>query len=88
MGKRVQFVCQSSTCRRQFEIEIQTGSGTGQASRPRCTCGSEMKKAYSKPAFRIVSKDEAMQRLGNYGPPKISAKSADSPEDELFSSNC
>jgi hypothetical protein len=77
MGKRVKFVCQSSTCRRQLEIEIPTGNGTGQVSHPRCACGSEMKKAYSKAAFRILSKEEAVLRLDAYEPPKISGKSAD-----------
>jgi hypothetical protein len=51
MGGRVEFVCQASTCRRQVEIEIPTGSGTGQVSHPRRACGSAMKKANSKPAF-------------------------------------
>jgi len=83
MGKRVQFVCQSSTCHRQVEMEIPIGNGTGQVSDPRCACGSEMKKAYSKPAFRILSKEEAVLRLGDYQPPKISGKSADRPEDEF-----
>jgi hypothetical protein len=76
MGGRVQFVWQSSTCRRQVGIEIPTGSGTGQVSHPRRACGSEMKKAYSKPAFRILSKEEAVLRLGDYGPQKSSGKSA------------
>jgi hypothetical protein len=65
MGGRVQFVCQSSACRRQVEIEIPTGSGTVQVSHPRRACGSEMKKAYSKPAFRILSKEEAVLRVGD-----------------------
>jgi len=36
-----------------------------------------MKEAYSKPAFRILSKEEAVLRLGDYEPPKGSGKSAD-----------
>jgi hypothetical protein len=77
MGGRVEFVCLASTCRRQVEIEIPTGSGTGQVSHPRRAFGSAMKKANSKPAFRILSKEEAVQRLGDYRPQKSSGKSSD-----------
>jgi hypothetical protein len=77
MGKRMQFVCQSSMCCRQVEIEIPTGGEAGQISNPRCICGSKMKKAYSKPNVRILSKEEAVLRLGDCEFPKISAKSAD-----------
>jgi hypothetical protein len=59
------FVCQSSACRR--EIALQPGNGTGQISRPRCACGSEMKKVYSKPAFRKLSRAEAQLLLGDGG---------------------
>ena len=51
------FVCQSATCRR--EATLQPSNGTGQISNPQCTCGSEMKKIYTKPAFRELSKAEA-----------------------------
>ena len=77
MGGRVEFVCLASTCRRQVEIEIATGSGTGQVSHPRRACGSAMKKANSKSTFWILSKEEAVQRLGDYRPQKSSGKSAD-----------
>jgi hypothetical protein len=66
MGPRVQFVCQSSACRRQSKIEIPAGLEGRKTSKPRCTCGSEMKRVYSKPAVRELSKAEAMIRLG-YG---------------------
>ncbi len=56
------FVCQSATCRR--EVTLQTVNGTGYIANPRCTCGSEMKKVYSKPAFRELSKAEAELLLG------------------------
>jgi hypothetical protein len=36
-----------------------------------------MKEAYSKPVFRILSKEEAVLRLGDYEPPNGSGKSAD-----------
>jgi hypothetical protein len=77
MGPRVQFVCQSSSCRRQVVVEARAGGATGQVSNPGCTCGSEMKRVYSKPAFRILSKEEVEQRLGDFDVPKSSAKSAD-----------
>ena len=70
MSKRVQFVCQSSTP--SGRDAIPTGSGTGQVSHPRCTRGGEVKKAYAKPAFRILSKEEAVLRLSNYGLPQSS----------------
>ena len=59
------FVCQSAACRR--EIKLQPSNGTGQISKPRCTCGSEMRKAYSKPAFRELSEAEALLLLGDDG---------------------
>jgi len=59
------FVCQSATCRR--EVTLQPSNGTGQISNPRCTCGSEMKKVYTKPAFRELSKAEAELLLGDGG---------------------
>lgn len=59
------FVCQSAACRR--EITVQAGDGAGQILRPRCTCGSEMKKVYTKPAVREVSEAEALLLLGDGG---------------------
>jgi hypothetical protein len=83
MGKCVKLICQSLTCRRQVEMEVPTGSEPGRVSHPRCACGSEMKKTYSKPAFRILAKTEAMLRAGDYEPRTVSGESADCPEDEL-----
>jgi hypothetical protein len=57
------FVCQSATCRR--EVTLQPSNGAGQISNPQCTCGSEMKKVYSKPAFRELLKTEALLLLGD-----------------------
>jgi hypothetical protein len=59
------FVCHSATCRR--EIALPPVNGTGQIANPRCTCGSEMKRVYSKPAFRELSKAEALLLLGDGG---------------------
>jgi hypothetical protein len=74
MGPRVQFICQSSVCRRQREMEIPIASERGQISNPRCICGSEMKRVYSKPVVRELSKAEAAMRLGNREPRKIRDK--------------
>jgi hypothetical protein len=67
MSARAQFICQSSACRRQGKIEIPAGLGGGKASNPKCTCGSEMKRVYSKPTVRELSKAEAMIRIGYSG---------------------
>jgi len=67
MGPRVQFICQSSACRRQVEIEIPTGGGAGQGLNLLCVCGSKMKKVYTKPVFQELSKAERILRLGDSG---------------------
>jgi len=69
MGQRAQFICQSSVCRRHVEIEILIGSEGERNSNPRCTCGAEMKRAYSKPVFRELRKAEATTRLKGSGGP-------------------
>lgn len=61
------FVCQSATCRREIEIALQLGNGMGKVSKPRCTCGSEMKKVYTKPAFRELSEAEGLLLFGDGG---------------------
>lgn len=72
MGKRVEFVCQSSTCRRQVEIAVPTGSGTGQVSHPRCAPRLGNEESIFEAAFRILSKEEAVPCVGDYGPQKSS----------------
>jgi len=74
MGPRVQFICQSSVCRRQREMEIPIASERGQISNPGCVCGSEMKRVYSKPVVRELSKAEAAMRFGDSEPLKTEAK--------------
>jgi len=56
-------VCVSDLCRREAEIEIPTGSLTSEASNLTCTCGSELKKVYSKPTFAKLSKAEGVERF-------------------------
>jgi len=63
----MKFICTSSACRRQGQIEIPTSSRGAQISNPRCTCGSEMKRVYVKPAVRELSKAEATRRFGDSG---------------------
>jgi hypothetical protein len=77
MRPRVKFVCQSSACRRESEIAIPTSGGTEQGSNPRCTCGTEMKRVYSKPAVRELFEAEAIQQLGDSWPPKRTGRSTD-----------
>jgi len=67
MGPPAQFVCQSSACRRQVEIEIPIGSEGGRTSNPRCSCGAEMKRVYAKPVFREFREAEARSRLKDSG---------------------
>jgi hypothetical protein len=67
MGPRLQFVCQSSACRREAEIAMPAGSAGAQIPNPRCTCGWEMKRVYFKPVFQKLSKAEAMMRLRDSG---------------------
>jgi hypothetical protein len=54
MPPQQKYICQSKTCRREIEIEIPPRHRAGESSNPRCTCGSEMKKPYSRPAFTIL----------------------------------
>jgi len=74
MGLRVQFICQSPACRRQVEIEIPAGGGTGQGSNLLCACGSKMKKVYAKPVLRELSKAERILCLGDSGLLKTQGK--------------
>ncbi len=74
MRLRERFVCQSAACRRETEIALPSNGRAGQFVNPRCACGSEMKKAYSRPVLRELSKPEAILRFGDSGPPKTSAE--------------
>jgi hypothetical protein len=83
MGPRAQFVCRSSACRRQREIEIANDSEGRQISKPRCVCGSEMKRAYSKPEFRELSNAEVIWIFGDSAPSKTWPKAAGRSAHEL-----
>jgi len=45
-------------------MELPPGWRHGENSNPRCICGSVMKKVYSEPVFRELSRAEANSRLG------------------------
>jgi hypothetical protein len=55
--KTDRYICQNPSCRNEFERP--KDSGPEGNTNPRCTCGSEMKKVYSKPMARKLSKSEA-----------------------------
>jgi hypothetical protein len=76
MGRRIQVVCQRLACRRRVEIELPTGSGVGDVFKMLCICGSEMKKAYSEPVFRELSKTEGILRFGESVLMKTQGKTA------------
>jgi hypothetical protein len=64
---RVKYVCQSKTCRGEVETEIQVGDRQSAIPIPNCSCGSEMKKAYSTPVLSNLSKADAIRRFGDFG---------------------
>jgi hypothetical protein len=54
------YVCTNLDCGRTAEF---SPSPTLSSGPRRCICGSLMKKPYSKPSFRTLSKEEAETRL-------------------------
>jgi hypothetical protein len=58
------FVCQSDDCHPEIEITVPMGDGDSQL---RCAGESVMKKAYSRPVVRRLSKAEACRKLGREG---------------------
>ncbi len=56
MQSAQQYRCQNVQCR--AEIEVKKASIEGSLN-PRCCCGAEMKKVYSKPVLRELDKDAA-----------------------------
>lgn len=46
--------CQNPVCRAEIEVLKDSVEGT---SNPRCCCGAEMKKPYSKPVLQRLHKD-------------------------------
>ena len=60
---RLRYVCVSQICRRETEIESPHGDIAVEAASPICTCGTNMKKVYTTPILRRLSKVEASQYL-------------------------
>ena len=56
MHSTVKFICQSLVCRREIEIESSVGGYSQELARPQCICGEKMKRVYSKPVLRELSK--------------------------------
>jgi len=67
MRKGKRYRCQNPNCRN--EIEMMTNSGE-EDSNPWCHCGAKVKKVYSKPVFRELSRVEAIARAGDTTIPK------------------
>jgi len=55
--KTDRYICQNPACHKEFERPRDPGSEGN--TNPRCSCGSETKKVYSKPMARKLSKTEA-----------------------------
>lgn len=58
---RIRWVCVSKTCQREVEAQIPPGDMAGKLPSPACTCGAEMKRAYTAPTVRRLSRDEINQ---------------------------
>jgi hypothetical protein len=71
---RERFICQSACCGREIEILLEPSVGAERASNPRCACGAETKRVYSKPVLQKISKAEAMVRFGFSVPAKTWAQ--------------
>jgi hypothetical protein len=68
MHLRWRFICHSVDCRPEIEIALPLSDGDSQASELCCSTGvPEMKKAYSRPVVRKLSKAEAWRKLGRKG---------------------
>lgn len=57
LQKGQRYRCQNREC--AAEIEVTKNSVEG-AWNPKCCCGAEMKKPYSKPVLRTFHKDDAV----------------------------
>lgn len=55
--KNDRYICQNPACRKEFERPKDPSSG--KTANPRCSCGSETKKAYSKPMATAHKLSEA-----------------------------
>jgi hypothetical protein len=51
------WVCKNTACR--AEVSVLKSSELDAGTNPKCSCGSAMKKSYSKPVLRPLSPEEA-----------------------------
>ncbi len=56
MRKGQRYRCLNPECRAEIEVTKDSAEGV---SNPRCCCGSEMKKPYTKPVLKMLTKDMA-----------------------------
>lgn len=56
--------CQNLDCRAEVEVKNSSRQGT---LNPRCCCGAEMKRPYSKPALRRIDEKEAANLAVHFG---------------------
>jgi hypothetical protein len=55
MRRGAVYRCQNPGCRAEIEVTRDSVEGP---SNPRCCCGAEMKKRYTKPVLRVLDKDK------------------------------
>jgi hypothetical protein len=55
------YICSNPDCRCEKEVPAATGSAD--AMRPHCTCGSPMKKPYRRPILSMLTPVEATARV-------------------------
>ncbi len=58
--KTNRYICQNPACRKGFESS--RDPGFGKTANPKCSCGSETKKVYSKPTLTALKLSEAEAR--------------------------
>ena len=63
------YVCTNLNCKRTAEF---ISSPSDLPRTHRCLCGSPMKRAYSSPELRFLSKEEAYKRLSEASKPESS----------------
>lgn len=66
MAKGQRFICVNPDCRAEIEVVKDSTEGT---SNPRCCCGAEMKRPYSKPTVRKLDRREAEALLAQLSIP-------------------
>jgi hypothetical protein len=59
------YICSNPDCR--CEKEVRAATGFADATRPRCSCGSPMKKPYRKPTLSMLTPGEVTARVQKAG---------------------